>query len=92
MAHPRSPEPHPAHLPVYQIRLTGHLGPRFADWFDGLTLILLDNGETLLTGPVIDQSALFAVLRKVRDVGLPLVSVVRVPSDLADATVCQRDT
>ena len=66
---------------VYQIRIKGHLGREWADWFEGLTLTLEDNGETLLTGPVVDQAALYGVLRKVRDVGLPLLSVVCVKPD-----------
>jgi hypothetical protein len=61
---------------VYQIRLKGHLGPHWSGWFDGLTITPLDNGETLLTGPIIDQAALFGVLRKVGNLGMPLVSVV----------------
>jgi hypothetical protein len=60
---------------VYEIRLKGHLDAKWADWFDGLTITQADNGETLLRGPVVDQAALHGVLRKVRDLGLPLVSV-----------------
>ena len=63
---------------VYQIRLKGHLGPEWADWFGGLAVTLEDNGETLLTGPVVDQAALHGLLRKVRDLGMPLISVIRV--------------
>ena len=63
---------------VYQIRIKGHLGRQWTDWFGGLTLTLEDNGETLLTGPVIDQAALHGVLKKVRDVGMPLLSVIEV--------------
>jgi hypothetical protein len=63
---------------LYQIRLKGHLDYRWADWFGGLTITALDNGETLLTGPVVDQAALHGVLRKVRDLGMPLISVTRV--------------
>jgi hypothetical protein len=59
----------------YQIRIKGHLGPQWKDWFEGLTITLEDNGETLLTGSVIDQAALHGLLKKVRDLGLPLVSV-----------------
>jgi hypothetical protein len=59
----------------YQIRIKGHLGVEWADWFEGLTVTLEDNGDTLLTGPVIDQAALHGLLKKVRDLGLPLVSV-----------------
>ena len=63
---------------VYQIRVKGHLESEWTDWFGGLTITLEDNGETLLTGPVADQSALHGLLRKVRDLGMPLVSVVRI--------------
>jgi hypothetical protein len=60
---------------LYEIRLKGHLDDRWADWFEGLTITLEENGDTLLTGPVIDQAALHGLLKKVRDLGLPLVSV-----------------
>lgn len=60
---------------VYQIRLKGHLGREWTDWFGNLTITLADNGDTLLTGPVIDQAALHSLLKKVRDLGMPLVSV-----------------
>lgn len=63
---------------VYQIRIKGHLGPKWADWFGGLSITLEDNGETLLTGPVVDQAALHGLLRKVRDLGMPLISAIRV--------------
>ena len=66
---------------VYQIRIKGHLGREWTDWFEGLTITALENGETLLTGPVVDQSALFGLLRKVRDVGIPLLSVGCVTPD-----------
>ncbi len=71
---------------VYQIRIQGHLGRQWTDWFGGLTITLEDNGETLLTGPVVDQAALHGVLRKVRDVGLPLLSVVYVRPGQVDAS------
>jgi hypothetical protein len=69
---------------IYQIRIQGHLGREWTDWFSGLTITALDNGETLLTGPVLDQAALHGLLRKVRDLAMPLVSVMRVKPDLAD--------
>ena len=69
---------------VYQIRLQGHLGPQWTDWFGGLTLTLEVNGDTLLTGPVVDQAALHGLLRKVRDLGMPLLSVIRLKPSQAD--------
>ncbi len=63
---------------VYQIRITGHLGREWTEWFEGLAITLDANGDTLLTGPLVDQAALHGVLKKVRDLGLPLVSVTRV--------------
>jgi hypothetical protein len=69
---------------VYQIRIQGHLGSEWTDWFEGLTLTLEDNGETLLTGSVVDQAALHGLLRKVRDLGMPLISVIRVEPGQAD--------
>jgi hypothetical protein len=63
---------------VCQIRIKGHLGPQWTDWFGGMTITLEDNGETLLTGPVVDQAALHGLLRKVRDLGMPLISAMRV--------------
>ena len=69
----------------YEIRIEGHLDHRWAGWFDGLTLTLEDNGDTLLTGPVVDQAALHGLLRKVRDLGMPLVLVRRVRPSQADA-------
>ncbi len=71
---------------VYQIRIEGHLGRQWTDWFGGLTLTLEDNGDTLLTGPVVDQAALHGLLKKVRDLGMPLVSVNRVKSGYADGS------
>ena len=73
-----------AQPPVYQIRIKGHLGREWTDWFGGLTITLEDNGETLLTGPVVDQAALHGLLRKVRDLGTPLISVSQVTPDQAD--------
>jgi hypothetical protein len=70
---------------LYEIRIRGHLDARWADRFGGMTITLAENGETLLTGPVIDQAALHGLLKKVRDLGLPLVSVNPVRPSLADA-------
>ena len=70
---------------VYQIRIQGHLGSEWTDWFEGLTITLQGNGETLLSGPVVDQAALYGLLRKVRDLGMPLLAVIRVEPGQADA-------
>ena len=69
---------------LYEIRLKGHLDDRWAEWFDGLTITLEEDGDTLLTGPVIDQAALHGLLKKVRDLGLPLVSVSPLEPGQAD--------
>ena len=75
MSNKLNPTTNPSQPVVYQIRLKGHLGRQWTDWFEGLTITLEDNGDTLLTGPVIDQAALHGLLKKVRDLGMPLVSV-----------------
>ncbi len=69
---------------VYQVRLKGHLGPEWSDWFEGLAITLEEQGDTLLTGPIVDQAALYGLLKKVRDLGIPLVSVNRVEAGPAE--------
>ena len=64
----------------YEIRVKGHLGPRWAAWFDGLSLTNEEHGITVLRGPVVDQAALHGLLQKLRDVGIPLVSLSQLPS------------
>jgi hypothetical protein len=59
----------------YEIRIKGHLDKRWAAWFEGLTITLEEDGDTLLTGSVVDQAALHGLLKRVRDLGMPLVSV-----------------
>jgi hypothetical protein len=66
---------------LYEIRLKGHLDDRWAEWFEGLTITLAKDGDTLLTGPVVDQAALHGLLKKVRDMGLPLLSVNSIEPD-----------
>jgi hypothetical protein len=65
----------PSEPMVYQIRIKGHLGREWTDWFEGLTITLEEDGNTLLTGLVVDQAALHGLLKRVRDLGMPLVSV-----------------
>ncbi len=73
------PRPDPSQALVYQIRLKGQLGSQWADWFEGLTVRLEEDGDTLLTGPVTDQAALHGLLKKVRDLGMQLISITQVP-------------
>ncbi len=75
MSNERTANPELSQFAIYQIRLKGHLDRQWTDWFEGLTITLEDNGETLLTGSVIDQAALHGLLKKVRDLGMPLVAV-----------------
>ena len=70
---------------LYEIRLKGHLDDRWADWFEGLTITRETNGETLLAGPVVDQAALHGLLKKVRDLGMTLISVRQVEPGQPDA-------
>jgi hypothetical protein len=70
---------------VYEIRIKGHLGRQWTDWFEGLVITLEHDGNTLLTGPVIDQAALYGLLKKVRDLSMPLLSVNSLRPELKDA-------
>ena len=87
MSNKRNPIIDPSQPIVYQISLKGHLSHQWTEWFEGLTITLEEDGNTLLTGPVIDQAALFGLLKKVRDLGIPLLSVNRVNSSQADAPI-----
>ena len=71
-------------LIIYHIRLQGHLDSGWGDWFGGVTVTFNDDGTTLLIGEVIDQAALHGLLKKVRDLGLPLISVNRVNPGMGD--------
>jgi hypothetical protein len=81
---------HPKTDPIqplfYEIRVQGHLGRQWLDWFGDLDITLEDNGDTLLTGPVVDQAALHGLLKKVRNLGMPLISVNRVEPGQADVS------
>jgi hypothetical protein len=72
---------------LYEIRIKGHLDNRWSGWFGSLTITLENNGDTLLTGPVVDQAALHGLLKKVRDLGLPLLSVIAVEPGQADMQI-----
>ena len=75
------PETDPGQPTIYQIRVKSHLGSDWTDWFEGLKITLEEGGDTLLTGPVADQAALHGLLKKVRDLGIPLLSVNPVQSN-----------
>ena len=75
MSNNLNPKTTPSQPPIYQIRIKGHLGQQWTDWFEGLTITREDDGNTLLTGPVVDQSALYGLLKKARDLGMTLLSV-----------------
>ena len=81
------PETTPEQPRVYQIRLQGHLDQQWADWFGGLMIVLAENGDTVLTGLVVDQAALHGLLKKVRDLGMPLISVNRTEGDQANTLI-----
>jgi hypothetical protein len=75
MSNELEPQTAPDQAMIYQIRIRGHLGQQWTDWFEGLTITREASGDTLLTGPVIDQAGLYGLLRKMRDLGMPLLSV-----------------
>ncbi len=77
---------------IWEIRIKGHLGRQWTDWFDGLTITLEADGDTRLTGPLPDQAALHGVLRKVRDLALPLRSVTCAESTRSASTADTEDS
>ena len=78
MSHKLNPETDTSQGLVYQIRIKGHLSSRWTEMFESLSITLEEGGITILTGPVVDQAALYGLLRKVRDLGMPLISVSRI--------------
>jgi hypothetical protein len=84
MSNSNSSDTNPGQPAVYQIRIKGHLGPHWSDWFAGMITTPQDNGDTVVTGLVIDQAALHGLLRKVRDLGVPLLSITEVQPDQQD--------
>ncbi len=85
MSNKLNPKTNPSQPPIYQIKVKGHLGQQWADWFEGLTITREEDGNTLLTGPVVDQSALYGLLKKVRDLGMTLLSVNGVHLDQTES-------
>jgi len=79
-----TPPTEPQQPTVYQIRVKNHLDNQWTDWFSGMDITLEEDGVTVLTGPVVDQAALHGLLKKVRDLGMPLLSVNRVIPGQAD--------
>lgn len=84
MTEKHNPPTKPNRPMIYQFRLQGHLDRQWNTWFDGLTITLEENGDTLLTGAVVDQAALYGLLSRIRDLGIPLISVIRLlPNETA---------
>jgi len=84
--------PFPDQSSVFQIRIKGHLGEQWTDWFDGMNITREEDGDTLLTGPVEDQSTLHGLLKKIRDLGMPLVSINPVLPDRAEISANMKRT
>jgi hypothetical protein len=81
MSERHTPTPDRPRVGRYEIRIMGHLDARWAAWFDGLTVSHESDGTTILSGPIADQAALHGVIQRVRDLGLPLVSVTQIGPD-----------
>jgi hypothetical protein len=92
MTEPQTHAPVRSEAERYEIRLTGHLDARWTDWFDGLTVSYDSDGTTIIGGQIVDQAALHGLLQRVRDLGLPLVSVRQVEGDQPDQTRPPRES
>lgn len=79
-------DPTPGPLPQYEIRVAGHLTSRWSSWFDGMAIDTDTDGTTVIRGPVVDQAALHGVLQKLRDIGIPLLSLNRITTQQGDVT------
>src|SRR4051794_15318657 len=86
-----SPDDHHEHC-LYEIRIKGHLDARWAYRFEGMSFTQESDGSTILSGPAVDQADLHGLLRKVRDLGLPLISVIQIDSKLANSPAVKEDT
>jgi hypothetical protein len=86
------PKMDPGQPMVFQIRIKGHLGLQWTEWFEGLVITQKADGDTLLTGPVVDQAALHGLLKKVRDLGMPLTSVTQVQFNETRPTRSKEET
>jgi hypothetical protein len=86
MSNDLNPKADPGQPMSYQIRIKGHLSYHWTDWFGGLDITMEEEGVTLLTGPVVDQAALYGLLKKIRDLGTPLISVICIKPGKAEAT------
>lgn len=86
MSSEHTPPPDPVQPMICHIRIEGHLGPHWSDWFEGFAIAREDKGETLLTGSLVDQAALHGLIRRVRDLGIPLLSVVCVKASHAETS------
>jgi hypothetical protein len=85
MSNDINPKSNLAQPVTYQIRIKGHLGRQWTVWFGGMAVTRVEDGETLIIGPVVDQAALHGLLKKIRDLGTPLISVIRVNPNQTDA-------
>ena len=92
ISHKNKQMPVPDQTSVFQIRIKGHLSYQWTDWFDGMAITLEDEGNTLLTGPVTDQATLHGLIKKVRDLGMPLVSIDSILPDRVDISVNKKKT
>jgi hypothetical protein len=92
MTERQNPAPEHRDADRYEVRLTGHLDARWTDWFDGLAVSYGSDGTTVISGHIVDQAALHGLLQRVRDLGLPLVSVRQVEDDQPDQTHPMRDS